>query len=202
MPLIYFHEHFKRYKEHNNTVWWRKFFTTIFQHSPVMNKNLYAALIKICTGWSHPLHHSCYDGIAAMNTLMMQLIFHWPEQMELRRCQFWTIWWMLKDNTAKTVNVLHSLPTSMGSGVIVLQKKDCLLLWPDWSSSLQLRQHHNIAVKVDILSGFQENHKHNPFLSQKTVNITLPAEDSILNFFFDGEFACCHCIDCHFHSGS
>jgi hypothetical protein len=45
----------------------------------------------------------------------------------------------------------------MGSGVIVLQEKGFLLLWPDSGKlGLQLSQRRNVAVRVDGLSGFQE----------------------------------------------
>jgi len=39
-----------------------------------------------------------------------------------------------------------------------------------------------------------------PFLSQKMVHITLPAEGCILNILLDGEFRYCHCMDCCFDS--
>jgi hypothetical protein len=38
----------------------------------------------------------------------------------------------------------------MGPDIIVLQEKGCLLLWSDHgNSSLQLSQHHDVAVRVD-----------------------------------------------------
>jgi hypothetical protein len=47
--------------------------------------------------------------------------------------------------------------TGPGFGIIVLQEKGFLLLWPDsGNSGLQLGQHHNVAFRVDGLSGFQE----------------------------------------------
>jgi len=53
--------------------------------------------------------------------------------------------------------VLHGLQTGMGPGVVVLQEKGCLLLWPEsGNSSLQFSQRRDVAVRVDGLSGFKE----------------------------------------------
>ena len=58
----------------------------------------------------------------------------------------------------------HGLQTGMGPGVIVLQEKGCLLLWPDsGKSSLQLSQRREVAVRFDGLSGFKEIQKDHPF---------------------------------------
>ena len=64
-----------------------------------------------------------------------------------------------------TDNVIHSLETGMGSGFILLQKEDCLLLRPDSGClSLQLSQSCNISCqKWRIL----------PFLSQKCTSLYL-----------------------------
>ena len=68
--------------------------------------------------------------------------------------------------------------------VTMLQKKGCLLLWPDsGSSSLWLSQHHNVAVRVSGLSRSQKIQGISSFLSQTIVYITLPTEGSVLNFF-------------------
>ena len=100
-------------------------------------------------------------------------------------------------------NVLHGLQTGMGSGVVVLQEKGCLLLWPDsGNSSFQLSQRRDVAVRVDGLSGFKEFQKDHPFPIPEEVHITLPVEGSGLNFFFDGEFTCRHFMDYRFDSGS
>jgi hypothetical protein len=86
----------------------------------------------------------------------------------------------------------HGLQIGMEPGVILLHEKGCLLLWSDsGNSGLQLSQRHDVAVRVDGLSGFQ-----------KKVYITLPADGCILNFFFDGEFTCYYSMDYHFDSGS
>jgi len=59
--------------------------------------------------------------------------------MKVRRRQIPTIWWVWYDSPAKIDNVFHGLQTGMGPGVIVLQGKGWLLLWPDsGNSSLQL----------------------------------------------------------------
>jgi len=60
--------------------------------------------------------------------------------------------------------VLHGLETGMGPGVVMLQEKGCLPLWPDsGNSSLQLSQRHDVAVRVDGLSRFKEIQKDRPF---------------------------------------
>jgi len=96
--------------------------------------------------------------------LPIQSIFHWPKQMEVRRCQIWTIqlvWW---DSPAMKGYALHSLQTLMVPVVIILQEKVCLLLWSDPGSlSLQLSQHCNVAVRIYCLSKFQEIQKDDPF---------------------------------------
>ena len=52
----------------------------------------------------------------------------------------------------------------MGPGVIMLQEKGCLLLWPhSGNSSLQLSQRRDVAVRVDGLSGFQKTQNDHPF---------------------------------------
>jgi len=110
-----------------------------------MNKSLQAALIKICTSGGGPLFHSSYDGVVPRIMLPTQSIFHRPEQMEVRMRQIRTIRWVWYDSPAKTDNVLHGLHTGMGPGVIVLQQKGCLLLWPDsGNSSLQISQRRDV----------------------------------------------------------
>ena len=50
----------------------------------------------------------------------------------------------------------------------MLQEKGCLLLWSDCaSSSLQLSQHCDVAVRIDHLSGFQNNNKDRSFPTPK-----------------------------------
>jgi len=139
--------------------------TTIgYALSPAMNKSLHATLIKICTSGGGPLFHSSYDSIVARKMLPTQSIFHRSEQMEDRRRQIWTIRWVWYDSPAKIDSVLHGLQTGMGPGVIVLQEKGCLLLWPDSGNlSLQLSQHCDVAVRVGGLSGFKEIQKCHPF---------------------------------------
>jgi hypothetical protein len=137
--------------------------TTGYALSPAMNKSLHAALVKICTSGGGPLFHGLYDGVVARKMLPAQSIFHWPEKMEVRRHQIWTIWWVWYDSPAKIDNVLYGLQTGMGPGIIVLQEKG-FLLWPDsGNSSLQLSQHCSVAVRVDGLSGFKEIQKDHPF---------------------------------------
>jgi len=64
--------------------------------------------------------------------------------------------------------MLHGLQTGMGPGIIMLQEKRCLLLWPDpGNSSLQLSQRCEVAVRVDGLSGFKEIQKDHPFTIPK-----------------------------------
>ena len=69
--------------------------------------------------------------------------------------------------------MLHGLQTGMGPGVVVLQEKCCLLLWPDsGNSSLQLSQRPDVAVRVDGLSGFKEIQKDQPFPIPKDSGLT------------------------------
>jgi hypothetical protein len=99
--------------------------------SSAMNKSPHAALIKICTSEGGPLFPSSYDGVVARKMLPMQSIFHRPKQVEVSRRHIRTVRWVWYDSPVKIENVLHGLQTGMGPGVIVLQEKGCLLLWPD-----------------------------------------------------------------------
>jgi len=115
-----------------------------------MNKSLCATLVKICTSEGGPLFHSLYDGVIARKMLPTQSIFHRPEQMKVRRHQIRTIRWVWYNSPTKIDNVFHGLQTGMGPGVIMLQEKSCLLLWPD-SGTLSLQLSHDVAVRVDGL---------------------------------------------------
>jgi len=129
-----------------------------------MNKSLHAVLVKICNSGGGSLFHSPYEGVVARKMFPTQSIFHQPEQVEVRRRQIWTIWWVWYDSPAKIDSVLHDLQTGMGSGVIVLQEKGCLLLWSDSGNSrLQLSRCRDVAVRVDGLSVFKEIQKDHPF---------------------------------------
>ena len=88
--------------------------------------------------------------------LPIRSIFHQPEQMEVRRCLIWSIEWVWKDSPTSTDSVLHNFQTGLEPGVTTLREKTYLILWPDSGSwSLQLSQHHDVAVRVDCFSGFQ-----------------------------------------------
>jgi len=116
-------------------------------------------LVKICTSGGGPLFHSLYNGVFARK-MSTQSIFQRPEQMEVRRGQIQTVLWVCYDSPAKIDDVLHGLQTGMGPGVIMLQEKGCLLLWPDCGNlSLQLSPCCDVAVRVDGLSGFKEIQK-------------------------------------------
>jgi len=66
--------------------------TTInYAFLPAMNKSLHAALVNICTSGADPLYHSFYDGIIARKMLPIDSIFHWSEQMDVKRHHIWTI---------------------------------------------------------------------------------------------------------------
>ena len=66
MSPIYFHGNYNRYKEHNNTQQILSYKTLLLNiittiscaFSPVMNKILHVALIKICTNRGGPLFHA------------------------------------------------------------------------------------------------------------------------------------------------
>ena len=71
----------------------------MYAFSAVMNKSLHATLVHICTSGGD-LFHSCCEGIIARRMFPTQFIFHWPKQMELRKCQIWTIQWLRQDSPA------------------------------------------------------------------------------------------------------
>ena len=105
---------------------------------PAMNKSLHATLIKICTSGDDPLFHNYCDGIVARKMLPIQSICHHLEQMEVRRHQIWTIWWVRQNSPAKTDSVLCGLQSGTGPHIIMLQEQ-VHLLWSDSGSSrLQL----------------------------------------------------------------
>jgi len=75
---------------------------------------------------------------------------------------------------------LHGLQTDIRPGIIMLQEKGSLLLWPDSGSlSLQLSQCHNTAIRGDGLSKFQQIQKDRPF--------PIPKERTSLQFFPHGK---------------
>ena len=91
----------------------------------------------------------------------------------------------------------------MDPGVTVLQEKGCLLPWTDSRNlSLQLSWCHDVLVRVDGLSGFQEIQKDHLFLYQKTVHITIPLTGYTLNFFFYESTHIATPLGFHFDSGS
>jgi len=59
-----------------------------------------------------------------------------------------------------------------------------------------------LRSELMVCPGSRKSGRITPFLFQKTVHITLLAEGSVLNFFFDGGFICHHFMDCCFVSGS
>lgn len=125
-----------------------------------MNKNLHVAHSEICTSGVDPLSHSYYDSTIVRKMLPTQSIFHQPEYMEVRKCKARLYGGC---SMTKIAYVLHDLQTGMGPGVM-LQEKGYLLFWPDsGSSSIQLSQHHGVAVSTFGLSRFQEIQKNNLF---------------------------------------
>ena len=80
-------EHIVNYK----TLFFNIVTTIIYAFSPAMNKSLHAALVNICTSGADPLYHSFYDGIIARKMLPIDSIFHWSEQMDVKRHHIWTI---------------------------------------------------------------------------------------------------------------
>jgi len=65
--------------------------------------------------------------------LPTQSIFHWPEQMEVRRCYM-----VGMVGQSRQGSVLHGLQMDLGPDAIVLQEKGCILLPDSGSLSLQL----------------------------------------------------------------
>ena len=114
-----------------------------------MNKSLHAMLIQICTNGGDPLFNSCYDGIIARKMLPMSFISPntWKSEGAKSRQG------VVGQSSPKIGNVLHSLQTGMGPGIITLWEKGCLLLWPSSGSlSLQLSQCRSIVLRADGLS--------------------------------------------------
>ena len=112
---------------------------------------------KICTSRGDPLFHSSCDDFFARKMLTMQSIFHWPEQVEVRRHQIQTIGWVWLDSTTKTGNVFHGLQACMGCGVIVLQEKGCCLSWP-YSECLSLLWFSDSKWNLNVLSTYNFLH--------------------------------------------
>jgi len=107
------------------------FFNTVatitYAFLSVMNKNLHAALIKICTSRSNPLFHSCYDGVllgkCCPHSPSLTGPNRWkPEGVKSRLRGVW-------DRTAKIGNILHGLQSDIVPGVITLQERSCLLFF-------------------------------------------------------------------------
>jgi len=94
------------------------------------NKSLQGMFVKICTRKADLLFHSCCDSVIARDMLPMQSILHHPVQMDIRRYLNQNKEWVLKNSSAKVGHASHSLQTGIGSGVIVLQEKEYLHLWP------------------------------------------------------------------------
>ena len=88
----YFHGNYNRHKELQHCLveqvlsytilFFNKVTTIRLCIFPVMNKSLCATLVR-------DLFHNCYDGAVARKMLPMQhfIIFHQPEQTEMRKCQ-------------------------------------------------------------------------------------------------------------------
>jgi len=68
-------------------------------------------------------------------------------------------------------------------------------------SGPQLSQYCSVAARADCPS-FKKLIRITPSLSQKTAPFIIPSEGCVLNFFFSGEFTCCHSLDCCFDSSS
>ena len=122
---------------------------------------MHAALIKIRTSGGG--RFTARTMASLLREVAHQSICHRPGQMEDRRHQIRTVWWVWYDSPAKIDSVFHGLQTGMGPGVSVLQEKGCLILWPDsGNSSLQLSQRRDVAFRVDGLCGVQENPEGSP----------------------------------------
>lgn len=66
---------------------------------------------------------------------------------------------------------------------------------------LQLSQCHDKQSELVVCLDSRKSQKITPFLSPKTVHITLPTDGFVLNFFSD-EFPTCHSMDCCLDSSS
>jgi len=127
-----------------------------YAFSTVMIKSLHAVLIKICTGRGDSLFHGCYDDVIARKTLPIQSIFHQPEQLEIRRCQIWTIQcgWTLQSRLT-----MCSMVFKLVWVLVIGQEEDCLLHPVSGSSSFQLSQHHDVVVAHGVLQSHCTCHR-------------------------------------------
>lgn len=126
-------------------------------------QSLHAALVTVCTSEGN---------FVVRKMLPTQFIFHQPEQTEVGRCL--SMQWGWLDSPTETGSGLHHLQTGMEPGVIVLQEKGCLLLWPDFGClSLHLSQCHDVAVRADGLSGFHEIQKDHSYPKRQCTSLYL-----------------------------
>ena len=109
---------------------------------------LYKNLHKV----TQPVWWQCH---LAKKMLPVQFIFPWLKHVEVSSCQIQTILGVLYDSPAKT-----GLQTAVVHGLTTLQEKSCLF----YLSCLQMlesqiSQYHDVVVKPDSLSRFQEIQK-------------------------------------------
>jgi len=103
----------------------------------------------------------------ARKMLPMQSIFHWPEQIKIRKHQIQTIQWVWQNGPATIGNMFHDLQTGMEPGIITLQEKNFLHCPESWSLTFQLSQHCVITFRAGGLSGYWEIKEDHPFLIWK-----------------------------------
>lgn len=113
-------------------------------------------LVKIFTSGGDPLFYSYYDGIIAGTMFPMQSIFHWLYTWKSEAAKSG-----LYDECGRIVQPrLRRCSTVFKLGIepdiIVLQVEVVTFSVLTGSLSLQLRQHHDVAVRVDCCSGFEE----------------------------------------------
>ena len=125
--------------------------------SPVVNKSLHATFVKICTSRGDPLVHSRYDGITARKMLPMKSIFHQSElrgKSEAAKSGLYDECGRIVQPRLRRCSTVFKL--GIEPDIIVLQVEVVTFSVLTGSLSLQLRQHHDVAVRVDCCSGFEE----------------------------------------------
>ena len=153
--------------------------------SPAVTESLHAMLVKICTSRGDPLFHSFCNNVTAREMLLLQSIFHWLEQMKVRRCQITTTWCMWYDSPAKIGSVFQGLQIGM-------MLSACVAI--EWLSSLawlcKFKPSSLISIMIPesdliVYPGSRKSRKITPSLSQKAMNITLSDDGYVLTFCLD-----------------
>ena len=134
--------------------------------SPVMNKNLHVALVKIYTSRGNLQFHCCCDVLLENAACSVHLSSPQTDRSQNLPNPEYTV-----DVVEQSSQGCQPAPQSSGYNgacVTMLQGKCCPLHWTGPGSlSLQLSQRSNVAVRADGLSRLQEIQKDHPFPTPK-----------------------------------